>query len=100
MRIFFKESASEEPGFYLEMVLLGEFSLLLIYFLYHICYLTCTKGHSTRSKILLFSLIFSTIVRIILFLPEEVKYTKTIMVIDMFTASVCYFTAVSALISQ
>lgn len=82
------------------MTLLVEFFCLLVYFCYHLVTLIRNKSHSTRSIVLISSLVFSTSVRIILFLPPQVPYSNTIMVIDMFAAPLCYFTAVSALLSQ
>ena len=86
--------------FIMEMILLGEYFGMLVYFSYHLVSLLKTRTYTGRSVVLVCALLASTAVRIVLFLPPEVRYSNTIMVIDMFSAPVCYFTAVSALISQ
>ena len=87
-------------GYFLELVLLVEYSVLFIYFIYILISLTIAKRNSIRSKILLFALIASSGIRIVLFVPKDLVYSNTIMVIDVFTVPVCYFTAVSAIISE
>ena len=86
--------------FIMEMVLLGEYFAMLVYFAYHLVSLLKTRLYCARSVVLVSALLLSTGVRIVLFLPPEIEYSNTIMAIDIFTAPVCYFTAVSALISQ
>lgn len=96
---FKQEHISSSLGFILEMILLSEYALLFLYFSSYLCKST-TKLKHTRRMVLILSLIISTAVRVSLFLPPEVPSDNTITVIDMFTAPVCYFTAISALLSE
>lgn len=96
---FKQQSASLSLGFILEMILLSEYSLLFLYYSYNL-YKLLSKQKHTRSTILNTSLLFSTTIRVSLFLPPQVPAYNTITVIDMFTAPICYFTAISALLSE
>ena len=100
MESFKQEKESISPVFFFEMILLAEYSILAIYFCYALLNLFKTKSPSSRSIILNISLLSSTVVRVVLFLPPKVPSNNTVTVIDMFSASACFFTAVSAVSSQ
>ena len=96
---FKQQRTSLSLGFILEMILLSEYTLVFLYFSYNL-YKLLPKHKTTRSMMLNISLLFSAAVRVSLFLPPEVPAYNTITVIDMFTAPICYFSAISALLSE
>jgi uncharacterized PurR-regulated membrane protein YhhQ (DUF165 family) len=100
MKCFKQDKDTSSAGFVLEMMLLLEYSALILYFVHYLCRIATKRKFSMRSRVLNLCLVLSISVRIILFLPPQISYSNTLMVIDMFTAPVCYFSAVSALLSQ
>lgn len=100
IQAFGSHDLSSSFVFIIEMVLLGEYSLFFLYLLVKLIQLLTYKKKTKRSVVLNIALSLSSIIRIVLFLPPQVPSTNTITVIDIFTAPVCYFTAVSSLISQ
>lgn len=94
------DKAELSLGFILETILLAEYSFLSSYLIYKTVLLLKQKQQSCRSLVLNFSLILSSTIRIVLFLPPQIETTNLVLVVDMFSASVCFFTSVCALISQ
>jgi hypothetical protein len=100
MESFRTADESLSLGFFIELALLCEYSALAGFFICKTVQLMRSSKSSGRALTLHLSLIFSAIVRIVLFIPISLPAANSFVVIDMFTASVSYFTAISALLSQ